>query len=68
MSLLYFHAVLIVTAIIFGFGFGFWEMNLYQTAHQVIDAVSGIGSLAAAAALCFYLAWFVKDKLTGIKK
>ena len=60
MSLIYFHILLISVSILFGIGFGFWEMTHCTVSHCMIDRWAGISSFAAAVALAIYLAWFLR--------
>lgn len=60
MSLLYFHAVLMGTAILFSFGLGVWETEQYFQTKNIWNGLTGIGSFAAAAILAVYLGWFVR--------
>ena len=66
MSLIYFHIFLISCAIIFGAGFGFWELAHFKATGALIDLISAIGSFLAAAGLALYLAWFLKKNKTRI--
>ena len=60
MSLVQFHIILISVSILFGIGFGFWEMAHCAASHCMIDRGTGIASFAAAAALAVYLVWFLR--------
>ena len=60
MSLVQFHIVLISVSILFGIGFGFWEMAHYTGSHCRMDCWTGIASFAAAAALSVYLLCFLR--------
>ena len=59
MSLIQFHIVLISVSILFGTGFGFWEMAHSASSHCMVDRWTGIASFAAAAGLAVYLARFI---------
>ncbi len=60
MSLLYFHVVLIGSAVLFSFGLGVWEIEHYFRTKNIWDGLTGIGSFAAAAILAVYLGGFVR--------
>ena len=62
MSLIYFHILLIATAIVFAVGFGAWEFSAYAKAAKTIDLASSIGSFLAGAGLFVYLVWFIKKR------
>ena len=55
MNLIGFHRVLIGTAIIFFVGYGVWELAAWFRDRETSSALLGIGALAAAAFLFFYL-------------
>ena len=63
MSLLYFHIVLIGSAILFAFGLGVWEIERFLGSKNIWDLLTGIGSFAAAAILAVYLGGFVRKNL-----
>ena len=60
MSLIHFHIFLISVSILFGIGFGFWEMAHCAASHCMVDRWTGIASFAAAGALSLYLVWFLR--------
>jgi hypothetical protein len=55
MSLIWFHRVLIATAILFFLAFGAVRVADYLAAGAVLDLVLGVGSCAAGVALAVYL-------------
>ena len=68
MSLIHFHIFLISVSILFGIGFGFWEIAHSAGSKCMIDCWTGIASFAAAAVLAAYLTWFccrLKKKSAG---
>ncbi len=60
MSLFQFHIILILASILFGTGFGFWEMAHYAGSLSRVDLGTGIASFVLAAGLAVYLVWFVR--------
>ena len=60
MSLVQFHILLISISILFGVGFGFWEMAHYAGSHSRLDFGTGAASFAAALGLALYLFWFIR--------
>ena len=62
MSLIYFHMVLISTAILFSIGLGIWELGSFSNVHRILDLGVGIGSFVFALGLACYLIWFIKKK------
>ncbi len=60
MSLVQFHILLISVSILFGTGFGFWEMAHYSNTHTPLDLWTGVASFAAAGGLGVYLWGFIR--------
>ena len=68
MSLIYFHILLISSAIVFALWFGQWEFSAYFNTHQILDLASGIGSLVISILLGIYFVWFIKKKFPTMGK
>ena len=62
MSLIQFHIFLICCAVIFAFGFGSWEFNVFFSTHKILDVYMGAGSFVAGILLGVYLIWFIRTK------
>lgn len=63
MSLIYFHAVLIATAVVFSFGLGIWELGYFETSNARFDFWVGVASFIFSFMALVYLVWFVQKRL-----
>ena len=60
MSLIYFHLVLIGTAIAFAFGLGVWGIEHFAKSQSLVELGTGVGSFIVAFLLAVYLGWFIQ--------
>ncbi|HXV27375.1 MAG TPA: hypothetical protein VD913_00270 [bacterium] len=60
MSLIYFHAVLIGSAVLFFFGLGVWGVEHYTQSKKIMDLLTGVGAFTVACLFAIYLGWFVR--------